>query len=164
MTSRYKRLAYAAGGVGVVVFVAWNLGVPSPTATTVAPAPQPSQTASVSSVAGPVAVTRPSPEGETSDRSDEVDYAIAVPELSGLSPDAAAGSLLDLWVAWDPPITEKPRVQPLLRAVRLSRIVPPVTPEGPAVALLTIRRAQVSDIIYGDRYGSLSVTMLAYES
>ena len=91
----------------------------------------------------------------------EVDYAIAAAELSGLSPDAAPGTLLDLWVAWDPPITDKPQVQPLLRGVRLNRIVPPVTPEGPEVALLSVRPSQVSDLIWGDRYGSLSVTMIA---
>lgn len=158
MTSRQKRLAYVAGSFGFVIFVGWNLVASSP-ATVVAP-----------TTSAPPVVTEPgltptpsatSLEVGMPTRSDGVGYAIAVPELSGLPPDAEPGAVLDLWVTWNPPITDGPQVQPLLRSIRLSRIVPPVTPDGPAVALLTIRPAQVSDLIFGDRFGSLSVTILA---
>lgn len=158
MTSKHKRLAYTAGGFAFVLVVGWNLissspGVVSyapPTSATLASSPSPSLTPT------PVAVLR---SGATS-AAGEVDYAIAAAELSGLSPDTPPGTLLDLWVAWDPPITDEPQVQRLLRGVRLSRLVPPATPEGPEVALLSIRPSQVSDLIWGDRYGSLSVTTI----
>lgn len=161
MTSKHKRLAYAAGGFGFIVVLGWNLVSSSPTSTPLVPAPKPSVTAPSLEASSPSPFATVSPGLGAAARTDEVDYAIAVTELSGLSPDAAPGTLLDLWVAWDPPITDEPHVQPLLRSVRLTRIVAPVTPEGPAVALLSIRPSQVSDIIYGDRYGALSVTMFA---
>jgi hypothetical protein len=88
-------------------------------------------------------------------------YAVAVTEIAGLPPDAEAGTTLDLWVSWEPPLVE-PRdvgVQSLMRRVILEKIVPPVTPEGPYVATLLVDRRQVADLLNADRYGALSVTL-----
>ena len=87
-------------------------------------------------------------------------YAIAVADLGGLPADAPPGTTLDLWVTWDPPVTEKPTVQRLLKGVVLERIVPAITPNGPDAALLTVETDQLSSLIFGDRYGVLSVALL----
>lgn len=94
-----------------------------------------------------------------SGRTDLVSYAVAVNELHGLSPQAIPGTTLDIWVAWEPPVTKKPRIQPLLADVILEGIAPPVLPDGPHAALLLVPAGQISDLLYGDRYGSLSVTI-----
>ena len=159
MTPKQKRLAYVAGSFGFLIFVGVNLIASSPTPTVVTPTT--GTTPAFEEAPMPTPLATPTSEVGVSSSDRGVDYAIAVPELSGLPPDAEPGAMLDLWVTWNPPITKAPQVQPLLRSVRLARIVPPVTPEGPAVALLTIRPSQISDLIYGDRFGSLSVTILA---
>ncbi len=87
-------------------------------------------------------------------------YAVSVAELPGLPPDAPAGTRLEIWVAWDPPLTERPRIQKLLPEVTLDEIIPPVTPDGPAAAMLRVRTSRLGDLLYGDRYGSLSATVL----
>jgi hypothetical protein len=85
-------------------------------------------------------------------------YAVAVPELGGLAPDAPPGTHLDLWVAWEPPVTKRPQFRLLIRGVVLDRIVPPVTPDGPTTALLLVRAARIPDLLYADRWGQLNVT------
>ena len=86
-------------------------------------------------------------------------YALATAELAGLSPDAAPGSPLELWVTWTKPISKEPSVQKLLDGVTLERIVPPVTPDGPEVAVLNVSSKDIPDLIYGDRFGALSVVL-----
>jgi hypothetical protein len=87
------------------------------------------------------------------------EYAIAVAELDGLPPDVEPGTVYDLWVTWEPPLVEQPDVQPLLRDVVLERVIPPIVPEGPTVAVLGIPRTKtaVRALVYGDQYGKLSV-------
>ncbi len=87
-------------------------------------------------------------------------YALSLSELSGLPPDAPPGTPLQLWVAWDPPITRGPKIQILVPRATLERIVPGITPEAPATALLAVPLRTVTDLLYGDRYGALSVTLL----
>lgn len=87
-------------------------------------------------------------------------YAISVFDLAGLPPDAKPGTTLELWVAWDPPVTKSAQVQRLLRNVVLERIIPGPVMEAPSMALLSVLPRQVPDLLYGDRYGSLSVTVL----
>jgi hypothetical protein len=87
-------------------------------------------------------------------------YAIAAAELRGLPPDAAPGTLLRIWVAWDPPITEAPEFRILLDSVVLEKLIPPIAPEGPVTALLSASPKRIADLLYGDRYGALSVTVL----
>lgn len=86
-------------------------------------------------------------------------YALPVSELAGLPPDAEPGTELELWVAWDPPVTKEPRVQRLLRRVLLQAVLAPPSRELPAVALIAIRARDTAELIYGDRYGTLSVTL-----
>ena len=86
-------------------------------------------------------------------------YALATAELAGLSPDVAPGTPLELWVTWTEPISKEPSVQKLLDGVTLERIVPPVTPDGPEVAVLSVSSKDIPDLIYGDRFGALSVAL-----
>jgi ABC-type Fe3+-hydroxamate transport system substrate-binding protein len=87
-------------------------------------------------------------------------YAIGLHELPGLSQDSPAGTPLELWVTWGPPITKEPRVQSLLGDVILERIVMPVTPEGPIAAILSLPPEDIPDLIFGVRYGELSAIAL----
>ncbi|MGH2756822.1 MAG: hypothetical protein ACRDI3_03445 [Actinomycetota bacterium] len=114
------------------------------------------QVSPVPSYAAPAQVMPPSSITHTSRRS----YAIALPELKGLPPDASPGTEMELWVAWEPPVTQRPRIQRLLRAVVLEKIAPPAIEGGPSVALLSIAASDVSDLMWGHRYGALSVVLL----
>jgi hypothetical protein len=57
-------------------------------------------------------------------------------------------------------VTKEPRVQRLLIDVVLDEVIPPVVPEAPATAILSIPTKAVPDLLYGDRYGALSAIML----
>lgn len=87
-------------------------------------------------------------------------YAVAAHELAGLPPDATPGTRLELWVAWDPPISETANIQRLAHGITLEKMIQPVTPDGPVTALLRVPVKAIGDLLYGDRYGSLSVTVL----
>jgi len=87
-----------------------------------------------------------------------VTYAVKVGDIAGLSPSATPGSVLDLWVTWDEPVTQVPRLQRLLRKVVLEHIAPPVTPTGPYVAMLSVSDDKVDDLLWADRYGALAAT------
>jgi hypothetical protein len=86
-------------------------------------------------------------------------YAVSLPELTGLPEDAKAGTPLELWVAWEPPVTKHPRIQRLATGITLDRIVLPVVPEGSPAALLRIPRHEIPSVLYGDRYGALSAVI-----
>ncbi len=88
-------------------------------------------------------------------------YAVDVDEVAGLAPSAPAGTLLDLWVTWDRPITDAPRLQRLLRGVILEQIAAPVTPEGPYVAILAVTKRDIDKLLWADRFGALSATTVA---
>ena len=87
------------------------------------------------------------------------EYALAISELHGLPPDVQPGQQLELWVAWDPEFSEGPQIQRLLKTVTLTRFVEPVTADGPRVVILSVPEKRVGDLMYGDRFGSLSVTL-----
>ncbi|MDP9227335.1 MAG: hypothetical protein M3P18_26510 [Actinomycetota bacterium] len=158
-----KKLAIAGGVIGLILVLFWSVGsslshpkqaarswsspVEDPSGS-----PWPSPT-SVEVTAG--ASPGPGELGVARRRS----YAIALSRLAGLPPDATSGTRLQLWVAWEPPITHKPRIQRLVTGVELDHIVPPVTPDGSAVALLEVPADQVPSLLYGDRYGSLSAVV-----
>lgn len=109
------------------------------------------------------AIATPPPAAESGHpevrRRNLVSYAVAVSELHGLPPNVAPGTRLEIWVAWEPPITKQPDIRPLLDDVLLEEISPPLLPDGPHVASLLVGRGQISDLFYGDRYGSLSVVV-----
>lgn len=87
-------------------------------------------------------------------------YALSLSELQGLPPDASPGIALELWVAWHRPITNEPRVQRLVREATIERIVPAVTAEGSPTVLLQVRATDLVDLIYGDKFGSLSAALI----
>jgi hypothetical protein len=119
----------------------------------------PSPAQSVETGSSPVNPTpRAAPEGGS--KIDQRQYAIDLAELRGLPADAAPGTVLDIFVAWDPPVTPRPTVQRLIRDVILERIVPPVTPDGPDAALLSVDKRQLTSLMFGDRYGRLSVALV----
>jgi hypothetical protein len=149
MTRKTRNLVLAAIVPIVVVLAGASLFWPSsPSATTEARRP-------VAAAAAQTPAPAPSSEPVVGRKT----YAIPVPELAGLSSSAVPGTQLELWVAWDPPLTKSPKVQRLLRDVTLEKIVPPIVPEAPATAILSVPDRAVPDLLYGDKYGSLSVTM-----
>ena len=83
-------------------------------------------------------------------------YSIALPEVRGMAPDVQAGARLDLWVAWNRPITRGPRVQKLLTGAIVDELTPPLTPEGPVIVGLLIPVRELPDFLFAHRYGSLS--------
>ncbi|MGH2786563.1 MAG: hypothetical protein ACRDJV_01470 [Actinomycetota bacterium] len=87
-------------------------------------------------------------------------YALEVTELDGLPPDAPPGTFLEVWVTWEPPLTRRIKIQKLIPRARLEKIIPNIVPEAPATALLSVPRAGVVDLMYGDRFGRLGVTVL----
>lgn len=87
-------------------------------------------------------------------------YALPVAELSGLPADAPPGTELELWVTWDPPVTEGPRLQRLIPRVVLEKIAPALTSDGPDAAILLVPEKKLPDLVYADRYGAISVAML----
>jgi hypothetical protein len=127
------------------------------------PAPITSPTAEPGQSGSPIAGV--SPEAPAATGPHLTSYAVATADLAGLPPDAGPGTVLDLWVSWEPPLVEPSEVgvQSLLRGAILEKIVPPVTAQGPYVAKLLVSRAQVADLLNADRYGALSVTLPADE-
>ena len=87
-------------------------------------------------------------------------YAVSTFELAGLPPDASPGMTMELWAAWEPPIVETPQFQRILREVTLEKIVPGLTPESPATALLQVRAKDLPDLLYADRFGDLTVAIV----
>jgi hypothetical protein len=88
-------------------------------------------------------------------------YAVALPELQGLSPDTKPGAAIELWVTWDTHAgAKKPRLEPLIDRAVLERIVPPLTPGAPDTALLEVPARDIPELLYADRYGLLSATVL----
>lgn len=88
-----------------------------------------------------------------------LEYAITLGELRGLPLDVAPGTDLELWVSWDDAFADGPQVQRLIKRVSLARMIAPVTPEGPAVAVLSVPESSLGDLVYGDRYGTFAVAV-----
>lgn len=86
-------------------------------------------------------------------------YAVDVARLAGLPPDAAPGTRLTLWVAWGPRVSKVPRIQKLIPSLTLERLIPPIVDGAPTTAMLAIPQRHLSDMLYGDRFGSLAVTV-----
>lgn len=140
-------LAWAAAGLlGLsALLLAWPAGTPAP-----APTPAPA--------AGPQTPPPGLPPGLAPGPARR-SYAVGLHELRGLPPDAQPGLRLELWVAWEPPVVARARVDLLLRDVVLEEIVPPATPEGPAAAVLSVRARDLVDLLYADRWGNLAVAV-----
>nr|MBA2599278.1 hypothetical protein [Actinomycetota bacterium] len=100
------------------------------------------------------------PSSRASERAATRAYAIATSELAGLPPDARPGAIFDLWVTWSPPVVEVVRIQKLIPGLILDEIVPPVTPSGAEAAIFLVPVKSMSDLLWADRFGELSVTGL----
>jgi hypothetical protein len=179
MNRSIQRLGFAFGGV-LLITVLWVRLFPSapevessvPLQAIPAPtAPAPSATASnagqgtaqPSPGASPATTTGPGVEeggGLVAGDPNVRTYAVSTFDLQGLPPNAAAGTVLELWVAWEPPIVDAPRYQKLLPEVILEKVIPGLTPEAPATALLQVKTKELADLLYADRFGELSVAAL----
>jgi hypothetical protein len=160
MTSRTKNLVLAGGSVLVVGYVALNTLAAPPAVPDAAPpqvertvAPAPSDPASAAAPSpGVTAETAPA---DATRRS----YAIGLQDLDGLPPDASSGTPLELWVTWEPPVTDEPRLQKLIGDVLLERTIPGAVPEAPVSILLSVPADRVGDLMYADTFGKLSVAL-----
>ena len=169
VSSKSKNLALAGGAVALAGIIAVNLLLAP--ATTPA---SPSVMASPASAGESQEVALPSPSVSTSGALSspgsspgvgvvgEVtrrEYAIGLQELRGLPPDARPGTSFELWVTWEPPVTEDPRLQRLIADVVLERVIPGPVPEAPVTALLSVPAERAGDLIYADTYGRLNVVL-----
>lgn len=90
---------------------------------------------------------------------DPASYAFLLSDLGGLSPDVAPGTEIEIWVAWEPPVTKKLKVQRLVPHATVDKLIPSIEP-GPATVMLTLERRHIPDLMYGDVYGRLSTVQL----
>lgn len=147
-----------AGGIAAVLFLIASAAMPSGHDASSSARSEP---ASRSAPPDPAPLPSPSVAFAPSDvRS----YAVALDELQGLPSDAPPGTQLELYVAWDPPITKRPRIQLLMGDVTLDKIVPPLTPNGVPTALLLIKEDRIGAVLFADRYGALSAAVVPYGS
>ncbi|MDQ5815688.1 MAG: hypothetical protein M3516_05270 [Actinomycetota bacterium] len=102
----------------------------------------------------------PAPSSPAAERVSTRAYAIATTELAGLPPDPEPGAIFDLWVTWSPPVVEVVRIQKLIPGLTLEEIVPAVTSSGAEVAIFLVPVKSMSDLLWADRFGELSVTGL----
>jgi hypothetical protein len=173
MTSRTRNLAFTAGAVLVVALLWWAFLEPrdsSHAVSTVTPAADPSNEPVVTeatpnhddegeSAAGEALSSDPAG-ASVPTNGERRSYAIALHELQGLSADVAPGTQIELWVAWDPPITEEPDIRLLLEDVIIEKVIPPAVPEGSIDVVLSVPLRKISDLYYGDRYGNFHVAII----
>ena len=87
-------------------------------------------------------------------------YSLPLVELSGLPPDVMSGTRVEVWVAWEPPITEKPRVQRLFGGAQVARLIPPTVAEAPTTVELLVPAKEFPELLFADRHGSLSAAIV----
>lgn len=156
MSRRMANLLAVAGAAAVLATIAAKVVFPS------APSPvmTPTDDAPVEIAISEDSSTAPTPV-PTDHPISQVrrDYAIDLHELRGLPLDAAPGTPMELWVAWDQGIAEGPQMQRLVKTVTLSRFIEPVTHQGPMVVVLSVPEKAMRAVMYGDLYGSFSVAL-----
>lgn len=167
MNPRTKNLVMVAGAVLAVGFVGVNTLMPVPqSAATSVVSEEPTNSAIPAATEGtspdslepgiaPSPLASPGAAVALSRRS----YAVGLHDLTGFPPDAAPGARLELWVTWEPPLTEEPRLQKLIGDALLERTIPGSIPEAPVTILLSVPEGRVDDLIYADRFGKLSVAV-----
>ena len=89
---------------------------------------------------------------------DLASYAFLLPELEGLPPTTAPGTEIEIWATWEPPVTKKLKVQRLIPRATVTEIIPSIEP-GPPTVMLELERRAIPDLMYGDRFASLSVVL-----
>ena len=162
MNTRSKNLALAGGAAALLGIIGVNVLLSPAAAPGAAVAPGPSVAASA-----PTPASIPSPglsPGGTAISSDPASatrrtYAIGMNELRGLPPDAEAGTAFELWVTWEPPVTQEVRLDRLIGDVVLERVIPGSVPEAPVTALLSVPVERTGDLIYADTFGKLNVVL-----
>ncbi|HYN36780.1 MAG TPA: hypothetical protein VEV82_07345 [Actinomycetota bacterium] len=87
-------------------------------------------------------------------------YSLPLVELPGLPPDVTSGTRVEVWVAWEPPITEKPRVQRLFGGAQVVRLIPPTVAEAPTTVELLVPAKEFPELLFADRHGSLSAAVV----
>ena len=149
MNRRTINLALVGLAVAVLVWVGSGLliGGSEPTDVVVAPTPSAVPT-SIATLDDPA--TEPEMRG----------YALALPEVDGLTSDIAPGTRLEVWVTWGPEVTDRPDIRKLVNAVIYDRTIPPVVEGGPPTAMVLVPVGKVDELMYGDRFGALSVAIV----
>ena len=155
MTTRTRRLALVGGSALIVGVLAWSF-VPAAPSTSPMPPQEVTAPSPTEAVPAQLASVPPSPLAEPSSRRT---YALGLHELAGIPNDVPPGTSVEIWATWEPPLTREVRVQLLLKDVVIERLVPPVVPEGPTSVLLSVPTRDISDLLYGHRYGELSAVM-----
>ncbi|HEV2754600.1 MAG TPA: hypothetical protein VG318_02335 [Actinomycetota bacterium] len=161
MTPRTKNLAAAGGAVALLGIIGVNVLVSPPPA---APAPiaAPARSASPDETApapSPSAIASAPVDAAVPPAPARRSYAVGLHDLQGLPPDAAPGTTFELWVTWEPPVTEEPRLDRLIGDAVLERVVPGTVPEAPVTVLLSVPAERTGDLIYADTFGRLSVVL-----
>lgn len=110
--------------------------------------------------AGAAAAGAPASPSPAAEPPDLRSYAVVLPELQGLPPDTKPGAAIELWVTWNTHSGRKPRLEPLIERAVLERIVPPLTPGAPDTVLLEVPARDIPELLYADRFGLLSATLL----
>ena len=87
-----------------------------------------------------------------------VSYAIALPDIEGLSTSTPPGAHVSIWASWPPEGGVQARVQLLTEAAIVDSIIPPLISNAPDTALLLVPRAELAALARADRRGLLSVT------
>jgi hypothetical protein len=89
---------------------------------------------------------------------DLTSYAFLLPELEGLPATTSPGTEIEIWATWEPPVTKRLKVQRLIPKATVSKILPSIEP-GPPTVVLELERRFIPDIVFGDRFGALSVVL-----
>ena len=89
---------------------------------------------------------------------DLASYAFLMPELEGLPPTISSGTEIEIWATWEPPVTKRPNVQRLIPRAIVGKVIPSIEP-GPPTVVLEVERRFLPDIMFGDRFGALSVVL-----
>jgi len=143
----YKSRVWRLGLVGIAVLVI-GFGLSALLLDKGEPAPQVEEkrnTARSSDPQSPVAT-------------DLASYAFLLPELEGLPPTVSSGTEIEIWATWEPPVTKRLKVQRLIPSATISKVIPSIEP-GPPTVMLELERRFLPDIMFGDRFGALSVVL-----
>ena len=152
MSRRALNLIAVAGAVAAFVWVVSGSLIQGSDAA-------PATTVVVDPTSVPSSTPSPSSKAEL-DQKEWRGYALAMPEVDGLPADLHMGDRLEIWVAWDPPVVPKATVERLIDRVIYERTIPPTIPGEAPVAVVLVPEGKVDELMWGDRYGSLSVAML----
>lgn len=157
MRTGTRRLLVMGVVVALFLYLGWDLfsGISRPPTTAPSMATE-AQRAGETAPIAPAALPTTSPTPGEAPTSSLTGYAISLSELSGLTESTAPGTIVDLWVTWDPPLTPRPKLQRIVSGAVVDEIAPPVTPDGPYAAMLLVRQRDIEDLLWADRYGSLS--------